>query len=47
MIFSIKHYVLTYYTNHPDKKLVGKHKTIKFDAVGEVKRPAAEYIHIS
>ena len=24
-----------------------KHKTIKFDAVGEVKPPAAEYIHIA
>ena len=39
--------MLTVYTNLPDENLVDKHKTIKFDAVVEVKRPAAEYIHIS
>ena len=43
MIFSIKHKVLTYYTNHPEKNLVDKHKTITFDAVGEVKRPCRVY----
>ena len=39
--------MLTVDTNHPDENLVDKHKTIKFDAVVEVERPAAEYIHIS
>ena len=37
--------MLTYYTNHQDTNLVDKHKTIKFDAVGEVKRPCRVYQH--
>ena len=37
--------MLTVYTNHPDKNLVDKHRTIKFDAVEEVKRPLRVYPH--
>ena len=37
--------VLTIYTNHPGGNPVHKHKTIKFDVVGE--QPATEYIKIS
>ena len=34
----------TIYTNHPDGILLHKHKTIKFDVVGE--RPATKYTSI-
>ena len=48
MMFSIKHKVRSHRLHKlPALNLVDKHKTIKFDAVGEDKRPAVEYIHIS
>ena len=32
----VKRGILTIYTNHPSENLVQKHKTIKFDVVGEL-----------
>ena len=40
-----KPWVLTIYTNHPGGNPVRKHKTIKFEVVGE--QPATMYIQIS
>ena len=40
-----KPWVLTIYTNHPGGNPVRKHKTIKFEVVGE--QPATMYIQIN
>ena len=37
----VKRGILTIYTNHPSENLVQKHKTIKFDLVGEL--PTKKY----
>ena len=44
-IWHNKDWIFTIYTNHPGKNLLHKHKTLKFDVVGE--RPATKYIEIS